>query len=175
MVRWSGRSGVCVTALTCAALLMTACGRQAPSPHASGAHQAFSPPARVAREQLADRYLAIAQAGNRRLERDLGRLEDRDRIRLITAKAALADAAATERLFDHRLSRIEFGPPIEPIATLLYRLNQARASATAAAARSATLRQLRKWLTRLDRENAAVEEAVRIVRSQLGLPPPETS
>jgi hypothetical protein len=154
---------------------MTACGSQAPPPHASVAHQASSPPARVAREQLADRYLAIAQAGNRRLERDLGRLEDQDRIRLTTAKAALADAAATERLFDHRLLRIEFGPPIEPIATLLYRLNQARASATAAAARSATLGQLRMWLSRLDRENTAVEEAVSIIRSQLGLPPPETS
>ena len=175
MVHWSGRSGVCVTALTCAALLATACGSQAPSPHRSVAHQLPSPHAGAAREQLADRYLAIAQAGNRRLERDLGRLEDRDRIRLLTAKAALADAAATERLFDQRLSRIEFGPPIEPVALLLYRLNQARASATAAAARSTTLRQLRMWLGRLDRDNAAVEEAVRIVRSQLGLPPPETS
>src|SRR5215469_3173379 len=174
MVRWSRRRGVSAAALTCAALLVAACASLAPPPH-PGVSQAQAPVPAATREQLADRYLAIAQAGNRRLERDLGRLEDRDRIRLTTAKAALADAAATERLFDHRLSRIEFGPPIEPIATLLYRLNQARASATAAAARSATLRQLRMWLSRLDRENAAVEEAVSIIRSQLGLPPPETS
>ena len=175
MVGWSGRSGVCVTALMCAALLVTACGSQAPSPHASVTRQAPSPRAGLAREQLADRYLAIAKDGNRRLEKDLGRLEDRHRIRLSTAKAALTDAAATERLFDHRLALIEFGPPIKQIASLLYRLNQARASATAAAARSTTLRQLRTWLQRLDRENAAVEEAVRILRSQLGLPPPDTS
>ncbi len=175
MVPWSGRSGVCVAALTCAALLVAACGIQAPSPNASVARPAPPADARVVREQLADRYLAIAQAGNRRLEKDLGRLEDRDGIGLTTAKAALADAAATERQFDHRLSLIEFGPPIEPIASLLYRLNQARASVTAAAARSTTLRQLRIWLGRLDRENAAVEEAVRILRSQLGLSPPETS
>jgi hypothetical protein len=175
MVPWSGRSAVCLAALTCAALLVTACGNRAPSPHASAARPAPSAGARVVREQLADRYLAIAQAGNRRLEKDLGRLEDFDGIRLTTAKAALADAAATERQFDHRLSLIEFRPPIEPIASLLYRLNQARASVTAAAARSATLRQLRMWLRRLDRENAAVEEAVRILRRQLGLPPPQTS
>jgi len=155
-------------------LLVAACASLAPSRHA-GVSRAPSPQSEATHEQLADRYLAIAQAGNRRLERDLGRLEDRDRIRLATAKAALADAAATERLFDHRLSLIEFGPPIKPIASLLYRLNQARASATAAAARSTTLRQLRTWLQRLDRENAAVEEAVRILRSQLGLPPPDTS
>jgi hypothetical protein len=175
MVPWSGQSAVCLAALTCAALLVTACGNRAPSPHASAARPAHSADARVVREQLADSYLAIAQAGNRRLEKDLGRLEDFDRIRLTTAKAALADADATERQFDHRLSLIEFGPPIEPIASLLYRLNQARANVTAAAARSTTLRRLRMWLRRLDRENAAVEEAVRILRSQLGLPPPQTS
>jgi hypothetical protein len=175
MVPWSGRSAVCLAALTCAALLVTACGNRAPSPHASAARPAHSAGARVVREQLAGRYLTIAQAGNRRLEKDLGRLEDRGRIRLTTARAALADAAATERQFDQRLSLIEFGAPIEPIASLLYHLNQARARVTAAAARSSTLWELRMWLRRLDRENAAVEEAVRILRSQLGLRPPETS
>ena len=164
MVPWSRRPGVGLAALTCAALLATACASQAPSP-----------PAKVTRGQLADRYLAIAEAGNRHLERDLGRLEGRDRTQLAAAKADLADAAATERLFDHRLSLIKFSPPIEPIASLLYRLNQARASVTAAAARSTTLPQLRVWLERLERENAAVEDAVRVIRSQLGLPPPSTS
>jgi len=174
MVRWSRRPGVSAAALTCGALLVAACANQAPSPRA-GVSQAPSLGAGATNEQLADRYLAIAEAGNRNLERDLGRLEKRDSTRLTAARADLADAAVTERLFDHRLSLIEFGPPTEPIATLLYRLNQARASVTATAARSATLRQLRRRLQRLDRENAAVEQAVSIVRSQLGLPPPDTS
>src|SRR5258708_13123613 len=86
MVPWSGRSGVCVAAWTCAALLVAACGIQAPSPNASVARPAPPADARVVREQLADRYLAIAQAGNRRLEKDPGRLEDRDGRRLTTAQ-----------------------------------------------------------------------------------------
>ena len=52
---------------------------------------------------------------------------------------------------------------------------QARAALTATAAAATSLRQLRSYQPRLDAANGPVEEAVRVIRSQLGLPPPDTS
>jgi len=87
----------------------------------------------------------------------------------------LRDAAATERLFDRRMLAITFPVATEPIVRLLYRVNQSRASLTVAAAASVSLQQLRSYQRRLTAANEPVEEAVRVIRSQLGLPPPETS
>ena len=127
------------------------------------------------RQAEAGRYLAIAGAGNRRLEIDFGRLEGRDRNHLAAAEADLRDAAATEQLFDRRLLAIAFPPATERIARLVYRVNQSRAALTVAAARSVSLRQLHSFRRRLAAANEPVEEAVRVIRSQLGLPPPQTS
>jgi hypothetical protein len=124
---------------------------------------------------LAARYLAIAQAGNRRLEHDFDGLEGRDGNDLAAARADLRDAAATERLFDRRLLAIAFPPRIEQIVRMLYAANQARAELTDVAAASVSLRQLREYQRRLDAANGPVEDAVQVIRSQLGLPPPETS
>jgi hypothetical protein len=125
-----------------------------------------------ARRALAASYLAIANAGNRRLDADFGRLEGRDRNRLAAAEADLRDAAATERLFDHRLLQIVFPPATEQVARLLYRVNQARAALTIAAAASTSLRQLHAYQRRLSAANRPVEQAVRTIRRQLDLPPP---
>ena len=46
---------------------------------------------------------------------------------------------------------------------------------TAAAASSASLARLHTAERRLTQANKPVEQAVTIIRSQLGLPPPETS
>ncbi len=46
---------------------------------------------------------------------------------------------------------------------------------TAAAAAARSLRQLHRYQQRLDAANEPVEEAVTVIRSQLGLPPPDTS
>jgi hypothetical protein len=119
--------------------------------------------------------LAIAQAGNQRLDVDFDRLEERDSNRLAAADADLRDAASTERLFDRRLMRIAFPPAIETVARQLYRLNEARASLTEAAAASASLRQLHRYQPRLTRANVPVEQAVKTIRRQLGLPPPPDS
>jgi hypothetical protein len=132
-------------------------------------------PAGSARRALAARYLVIARAGNRRLNADFDPLEDRDRNDLARAKADLRDAAATERLFDHRLLGIVFPTETEQIARDLYRVNEARATLTTAAAASASLRQLHAYEPRLDAANKPVEQAVRTIREQLGLPPPPTS
>jgi hypothetical protein len=55
---------------------------------------------------------------------------------------------------------------------LLYRVNQARAVLTTAAAASASVRQLHAYQRRLNAANRPVEEAVKTIRRQLGLPPP---
>jgi hypothetical protein len=127
------------------------------------------------RKALAARYLAIAQAGNRRLEVEFDRLHKEDRLRLAAAHRDLREIAATERLFDRRLLDIRFPAATERIARFLNWVNQARASMTAAAASSPSLARLRAGERRLTQANKPVEQAVAILRSQLGLPPPETS
>jgi len=127
------------------------------------------------RQVLAARYLAIAEAGNRRLEADFDPLEGRDRNNLIRAQADLRDAAATERLFDRRLRQIPFPPATERVAQQLYRLNQARATLTAAAALATSLRWLHSYEPALDAANGPVEKAVSTIRRLLGLPPADTS
>lgn len=127
------------------------------------------------RRVLAARYLAIATAGNRRLEIDFDGLHGRDRGDLAAARGDLLDAAATERLFDRRLLAIAFPAAGERIARALFWLNESRAALTSEAAMSRTLAQLRSYDDRLSAANGPVELAVRIIRSQLGLPPPETS
>jgi hypothetical protein len=117
----------------------------------------------------------IAGAGNRRLNADFDPLEGRDRNDLVRARADLRDAAATERVFDRRLLRIVFPSDTELVAHDLYRVNQARASLTAAAAASTSLRRLHAYERQLDAANRPVEQAVRAIRRQLGLPPPPAS
>jgi hypothetical protein len=127
------------------------------------------------RKSLAGRYLAIAQAGNRRLEVEFGQLHKEDRLRLAAAHRDLREIAATERLFDQRLLDIPFPAATERIARFLNWVNQARASMTAAAASSPSLARLHADERRLTEANKPVEQAVAILRRQLGLPPPEAS
>ena len=129
----------------------------------------------VGRRALAARYLAIAQPANHQLDHDFDGLKDHEGDNLAAAEADLRAAAATERRFDRQLIAITFPPPTEPIVRLLYTANQARAALSMTAAATTSLRQLRGYQTRLDAANEPVEEAVRVIRSQLGLPPPDTS
>jgi hypothetical protein len=127
------------------------------------------------RRAQAARYLAIARAGNRGLDRTLDPLEDRDKSRLGPARADLRAAANVERTFDRRLLRIPFPPETEQAARTLYRVNQARASLTDAAARSTSVSELHAYERRLNEANKPVEAAVTTIRRQLGLPPPPNS
>jgi hypothetical protein len=167
--------------LACAALLAAGCtdaGRSATAaPAARRSHAAPAVPA-VSGAQLraaARRYLAIARPANRRLETDFDSLEGRDRDNLAAAQADLRDAAAAERLFDWHLLGVKLPPAAAAVARLMVNANQARAQLTARAAASTSLRQLRRYERRLTAANERVEEPVRVIRSQLGLPPPETS
>jgi hypothetical protein len=159
----------------CAVLLAAGCAGGArdgfPARHAASAPQTATP---AARGVLAARYLAIAQAGNRRLDHDFDALDGRDRDHLSAADADLRDIAATERVFDRRLAGIAFPPQTEMTARLLVIANQARARLTQAAASSMSLPQLHRYLPRLEQANGPVEAAVRLIRSQLGLAPPDT-
>ena len=87
--------------------------------------------------------------------------------------------AVTRRIqvigIDRRLLAITFPAAAEPVVRVLYRVNQSRASLTVAAAASVSLQQLRSYRRRLTAADEPVEEAVRVIRSQLGLPPPQTS
>jgi len=127
------------------------------------------------RSAAAARYLAIADAGNRRLDTDFDRLTGPDRGSLPAARADLRDAAATERRFDRSLPAIALPSATEAVAHTLFTVNEARAALTTEAASSTGLPQLHVYEQRLSAANRPVEQAVTTIRSQLGLPPPDTS
>lgn len=124
---------------------------------------------------LASQYLAIAIAGNDRLEVDFDQLSGRDRNRLSNALADLSDAGSTERLFDRRLLMIAFPLAVKVIAEDLYTANESRAELATEAAMSKTGGQLRGYEPRLSAANVPVEHYVRLIRGLLHLPPPMTS
>lgn len=169
-----GRTAVASLVTAGAVLLAAGCAGSAPSgPPADAATAAQTTPA--ATRALAARYLAIAQPANHQLDHEFDGFKDNENSNLAAARADLRAAAATERRFDRQLIAITFPPLTEPIVRLLYRVNQARAVLTSTAAGATSLRQLRGYQRRLDAANEPVEDAVRVIRSQLGLPPPDTS
>ena len=170
--------------VTAGAVLLTAgcASSQPPGPAAHStpapatpATPALATPDAAALRALAARYLAIAQPANRQLDHDFDGLKDNEGDDLAAAEADLRAAAATERRFDRQLVAITFPPQSEPIVHLLVNVNQARAGLSTMAAAAMSLPQLRGYQARLDAANQPVEEAVRVIRSQLGLPPPDTS
>jgi len=166
--------------LACAALLATGCADASPPAAAPSARPSHATPAAPAisparRKAAACQYLAIAGPANHRLDVDFDGFDDNARDNLAAAEADLRDAAATEHRFDRRLLALTLPAATEAIARLLVTANQARARLTETAAASTSLSQLRGYRHRLTAANAPVEEAVRAIRSQLDLPPPETS
>ncbi len=125
---------------------------------------------------MAARYLAIARPANRELDHEFDGFDDQIKDGdLAAARADLRAAVVTERRFDRQLIALSFPPRTEPFVRLLYRVNQARAALTSTAAGVTSLRELRGYQKRLDAANEPVEAAVRVIRGQLGLPPPDTS
>ena len=125
---------------------------------------------------MANRYMAIARPANRELDHEFDGFDDHMKDGdLAAARADLRAAVVTERRFDRQLIGLSFPPRTEPFVRLLYRVNQARATLTSTAAGAASLDELRGYQRRLDAANEPVEDAVRVIRAQLGLPPPDTS
>jgi DNA-binding GntR family transcriptional regulator len=125
---------------------------------------------------MAGKYMANAQPANHELDHEFDgfgdHVKDGD---LAAARADLRAAAATERRFDRQLIALSFPPRTETYVRQLYRVNQARAVLTSTAAGAMSLPELRGYQRRLDAANEPVEDAVRVIRAQLGLPPPDTS
>ena len=156
------------------ALLVAGCASSAP-PARGPASQ--SPAATTAElTAMAARYMAIARPANRELDHEFDGFDDHIKDGdLAAARADLRAAVVTERRFDRQLIALSFPPRTEPFVRLLYRVNQERAELTSTAAGVTSLRELRGYQRRLDAANEPVEDPVRVIRAQLGLPPPDTS
>lgn len=136
-----------------------------------------SPPVGIAAPAMAHpgaAYLTIAVAGNKRLDTDFDRLHGPDRGDLAAARRDLRDIAATEHLFDERLAALRLPPGPDAWARRLISANEDRATLTMQAAVSATPAELAGYQQRLTAANVPVEQAVRAIRADLGLPAPES-
>jgi hypothetical protein len=78
-------------------------------------------------------------------------------------------------MFDRDLLRLSLPPAVEVTAQDLVRTNESRAKLTSTLSAYRSLEQLTRNEKSLTAANAPVEQAVRSVRRQLGLPPPQTS
>jgi hypothetical protein len=124
---------------------------------------------------LAAAYMALALPANHRLDTEVDGFTDHERDNLAAAEADLRAQAATERSFDRQLLKISFPPQIAAVARALVQANQMRIQLTDRQARSASVAGLLSFASRHKAADAAVEDQVRIIRRDLGLPPPSTS
>ena len=119
--------------------------------------------------------MAIALPANRRLDREVDSYKNHAGDDLAIAEADLRGEAATERWFDRRLLKIAFPSAIAATARALVRVNDQRIALTTEQARAMTTSDLLAFNARHRAADAAVEVQVRIIRRQLGLPPPGNS
>ncbi len=124
---------------------------------------------------LAAEYLSIAMPANRQLDHEVDGYDDHAHDNLAAAGTALRAEAATERWFDERLVKIPFPPGIGATARALVRVNERRIDLTELQAQSATYAGLWSLTVAHKAADAAVEAKVRIMRRELGLPPPGNS
>jgi hypothetical protein len=124
---------------------------------------------------LAAEYMAIARPANHRLDVAVEAYEHHAHDNLAAAEAALRLEAATERRFDRQLAAITFPPAIASTASALIRVNEIRARLTERQARARSISALLSFADDHKMADAQVEAQVRVIRAQLGLPPPETS
>jgi hypothetical protein len=170
-------------ALLCAVLAVAGCAGQKPSVlhsgHAAqtGHKRASASPSPTTpgktKKRLAAAYIAIALPANRRLEKANDSYEESERDNFVIAKRDLRDEVATEREFDTQLLRIDFPANVAEIAWDLVQANNHRIALTERQSHSATIAKLRAFDSRHKAADAAVEVQVRIIRQELGLPPPD--
>jgi hypothetical protein len=130
---------------------------------------------RVSIRSLGARYLAIAEPANHMLDVEVAAYSRNARHNLAAAEKALRAEAATEHKFDQQLAAISFPPAIEATAHALIRVNEIRVKLTLKQAAAHSIRALLSFTATHKAADAEVEAQVRIIRSELGLPPPETS
>jgi hypothetical protein len=171
------------SALLCVVLAVAGCAAQHPSASRTGhssqtGHKRAEPNASPSAagqttKQLAAAYLAIALPANRRLDKEVDSYEDHEHDDLAIARRDLRAEAATERGFDSKLLKIAFPIDVKAIAWELVQANNERIALTERQSRAATTATLREFDKRHKTADAAVEGEVRIIRKDLGLPPPD--
>ena len=156
------------TAVAAAALAVSAaCASAAPAAGDAGAAARTTPGAAAS-------YLVIADEGNKRLDTDFDRFDKTDRGDLAASIADLRDIAVTEHRFDQRLDGLTLPAAPAFTARTLITVNEARAALTRQAAAATSMAQLDGYRARLTAADAPVEQAVRAIRAELGLPAPDT-
>jgi hypothetical protein len=143
----------------------------APARHGSSGQHGAGPSLRA----LAAAYLAIARPANHRLDVEVEAYAHHARHNLAAAEAALRAEAATERWFDRRLARIKFPPAIAATARALIGVNEIRAAMTERQAQAPSIPALLSLTSDHKAADGEVEAQVRVIRAQLGLPPPSSS
>jgi hypothetical protein len=176
-----GRTG----ALLCVVLTVAGCAAQQPAAshtgHAShtGQNRAGASPSPTttsqSKKRLAAAYMAIALPANRRLDKENDSYNDDEHDNFVIAKRDLRGETATERRFDAKLLKIDFSADVAEVAWDLVQVNNHRIALTERQSRSATITKLRAFDKRHKAADAAVEVQVRIIRTDLGLPPPDNS
>jgi hypothetical protein len=124
---------------------------------------------------LANKYLAIADPSNKKLDHDFDLLADHHDSDLAASQQDLRTIAAVEHAFDRDLRAVRFPAAYSVTLAVLVRVNEARANLTGQAATASSLASLHTYETELTAMNARVEDQVRTLRKQLHLPPPSTS
>jgi predicted RNA-binding Zn ribbon-like protein len=124
---------------------------------------------------LAADYLAIAEPANHRLDDEVSAYADHAHHDLAAAEKALRAEAATERSFDRQLAAVSFPPAIEATARALIRINEIRARLALRQAAASSLPALLSFAASHKAADAEVEAQVRVIRAELGLPPPKAS
>ena len=117
-------------------------------------------------------YLAIAKPANHRLDVATSAYAKDIRHNLAAARRDLLAEAATELWFDQHLAKISLPAQIEATAQAMIRANNRRIALTKLQARSETLAAMASFTARHAAADTAVEAQSRIIRRQLGLPPP---
>lgn len=161
------RIGSILTGLLALILLTASC---------TGGEQAAGTRTAASRARtLAAAYLAIAQPANHRLDTEVDGFTDHEHAGVAAAESDLRAEAATEQRFDRLLSKIRFPPRIAVTARALIQANARRIALTLRQARSSSVTGLLSFARRHRAAGAAVETQVRIIRRDLGLPPPQNS
>ena len=137
-------------------------------------HRSATRPGTGIRALAAD-YLAIARPANDRLDVEVSAYSKAAHHNLAVAAAALRAEAATERHFDRQLAAIPFPPTIAATADALIRVNEIRARLADQQAAARSIPALLSFAGSHQAADGEVEAQVRVIRAELGLPPPSTS
>jgi hypothetical protein len=169
------RSTTCQAAAALCLLAAAGCASQAGGTTGGSGHRNPVPAATGFAKQFAAAYLMIAVPANHQLDHEVDGYDDHAHHNLAAAESALRAEAATERRFDNSLLKIRFPHRIAVTALALVRHNQQRIDLTQLQAQSATYASLLSFTGAHKAADAGVEAQVRIIRRELGLPPPDNS